>query len=509
MGDNMAGREDILAQLLLQLQGKEEAPQADENTEVQKLIAPNDSLQCGDTLTLTNVNPSIFVWGGKYFDIANFSRSTTAFLDGQLVSQNQPRYMQGKFGNSILVEEGTTNMIPSIRHSFVSGWTAYLGAIVTVTPNQPDPHGYNKAYRIQTTGGTSNTKYYTSVGASVNGVPYSTQVWVKVNSATNLRVMQNLYAASVIVTQSDGWKLVEIPNTVGNGIVNVQLLFNAINISDNLDFFACYPQIESKAYCTTYTETTRANEFLGFPTKNVLYSDTGTVDVWVNVNDLSKQLAFNQIFFVPRSSSIFSQGIILRHYNTNANWQISTGNDIGEVTSAYASDSFTPNGWHLFTVTWSITSCKLYIDGILRATINSPKLPNAFHDVAFIGHDGNYGGVQYINTDIDDIRISNVERNATEILEYYQSNTAFVADDYTTALLNFDSSVANSKSIPPYWVWNQGQYFGTLLNSQITTTESAQLNEIEPVFTKLIVSNQKWGGTGVNAGWLWSQGQYF
>lgn len=41
----------------------------------------------------------------------SFSRQSTAYLNGEPVLPDQPRYLEGKFGHSILVEEGTTNRL--------------------------------------------------------------------------------------------------------------------------------------------------------------------------------------------------------------------------------------------------------------------------------------------------------------------------------------------------------------------------------------------------------------
>lgn len=58
-------REDLLANLLLQLTQKESPPPQDDNTLIQKMIAPNDSAQLSDGApTFTVLNPTNFKWGG-------------------------------------------------------------------------------------------------------------------------------------------------------------------------------------------------------------------------------------------------------------------------------------------------------------------------------------------------------------------------------------------------------------------------------------------------------------
>lgn len=62
----MATDSDLLAQMLIQLTKKESAPLQDDNTLIQKMIAPNDSVSMDDSnLTMTKLNPSTFKWGGN------------------------------------------------------------------------------------------------------------------------------------------------------------------------------------------------------------------------------------------------------------------------------------------------------------------------------------------------------------------------------------------------------------------------------------------------------------
>jgi hypothetical protein len=58
-------KEDLLAQLLIQLTEKEGPPPLDDNSLIQKMVAPNDSAKISDNgVNLSLLNPVNFVWGG-------------------------------------------------------------------------------------------------------------------------------------------------------------------------------------------------------------------------------------------------------------------------------------------------------------------------------------------------------------------------------------------------------------------------------------------------------------
>jgi len=61
-------KEDLLANLLVNLTTNESnSAQTDDNTLIQKMIAPNDNTQIVDILpTLNKLNPANFKWGGIY-----------------------------------------------------------------------------------------------------------------------------------------------------------------------------------------------------------------------------------------------------------------------------------------------------------------------------------------------------------------------------------------------------------------------------------------------------------
>jgi hypothetical protein len=115
-------------------------------------------------------------------------------------------------------------------------------------------------------------------------------------------------------------------------------------------------------------------------------------------------------------------------------------NDAGAAKWVNVADSYTPNGLHLFRVTWSAAKVELRIDGVTRGTITSPNLPTSFGTNATIGHRGTTLG-HYLNTAHDDLRVSSIARSDEQDLVAYQSNLPLPVDDDTVLKLPFDDSL--------------------------------------------------------------------
>ena len=145
----------------------------------------------------------------------------------------------------VLIEEGTTNLIPLAKQNF-EGWTAYQGAVVTLTQNVAVPEwGATDATRIQTSGGTSVAKYLFNVGVVPAGELRAERVWGKNTGDKTVKVFANFsdIAADVLPGES---KLVKLENIIGNDVNNLQISFRTLTIADSLDFIAWRPMAEQK-----------------------------------------------------------------------------------------------------------------------------------------------------------------------------------------------------------------------------------------------------------------------
>jgi hypothetical protein len=390
-----------------------------------------------------------------------FTRNSVAYLsDGTQVAANQPRFEQGKFGKGVMVEEGTTNLYS------MDEWEGH-GCSWTLSGEYGDLDVYKCKVTSPDTSNNFGFRRYTnkSINSTTTHLLFSFYVkligetgdmsgYVRVNytdgteeyySFTN-RFTPNVFANFeeyknkwVRVTVTVELNSSKTPDYISRAIVWRD------NAPETAEMDICGIQVEQKPYPTSFTYGTRAAETLTIPTEGVLNPQEGTWEQWVYVTDVTKRQIYGQypgIFRIPRLSG--QHGILVCHASGSSNWVLETRNDDNQTSGANAPDSYTPNGWHLFTATWKNEEAVLYIDGIRRGTISNPRLPSGFTSYAYIG---GYSSASYLNTLHDSVRISNRARTDEEILAAYQSNKPLPVDKDTTYKLGFDNSLNPNKNI--------------------------------------------------------------
>lgn len=336
-----------------------------------------------------------------------FTRSSTAYLsDGTEVAANVPRFEEVDGETGLLVEEGTTNLIPIDKQNF-ENWTTHSGASVTITQNQTvEEWGTSKATRIQTSGGTHVIKYYLNIWTPADGESYlaAESVWIKVPpTSPPVRIYSNLGARSTYIQPGESKRISITVSGIGNGITQLHIQIRAPNVDDSLDFYAWRPQAEKKPYATSFHPATRAAETLLVPTAG-LSPTKGMWEQRVYVTDVAKrQSGYPTIFNIPQNNG--DAGIWL--YHDSANWVLETRDFTGASTSVNVSDSYTPNGHHTFHVSWNTSKAVLSIDGVERGVIDNPNLPSAFAEYATVGYSGTGN---YLNTHHGTIRHSSEPR---------------------------------------------------------------------------------------------------
>jgi hypothetical protein len=363
---------------------------------------------------------------------ATFARNSTAYLsDGTEVAANVPRFEEVDGETGLLVEEGTTNLIPIDKQNF-ENWSMHSGASVTITQNQTvEEWGTSKATRIQTSGGTHVIKYYLNIWTPADGESYlaAESVWIKVPpTSPPVRIYSNLGSGSTYIQPGESKRISITVSGIGNGITQLHIQIRAPNVDDSLDFYAWRPQIEKKPYPTSFHPTTRASDQLLVPTSG-LSPTKGMWEQRVYVTDVAKrQSGYPTIFNIPQNNG--NAGIWL--YHNSANWVLETRDFTGASTSVNVSDSYTPNGHHTFHVSWNTSKAVLFIDGVERGVISNPKLPSAFAANATVGYQGTD---YYLNTHIGAIRHSSEPR--TDLSDW----ETLPLDEHTTYLMRMDGNL--------------------------------------------------------------------
>jgi len=372
----------------------------------------------------------------------SFTRNSIAYKsDGTLVNTNLPRYEQGKFAQAVMVEEGTTNIFTDsgFESGSTTSWNSYAyGGTGTWSVGS----GYKRSgsYGARIDGGSNGFFIHQSLGTY--GQVYSISFKVKredgaVLTASHVKAVcdNKLFAFDSITAIGDGWyicKKANVTRTTYTPIWGIKAEAGVVVYVDEC-------QMENKAYCTSYHDSTRSPETLTIPTAGVLNPQEGTIECWVYVPEFWKQGIPNwrRIWGIGRGAG--AGMYVLRYDPDNGKIVFGIYNNAG--TAQNISVAKPSVGWHYFAAKWSASEMALLIDGVKVGSITNPNLPSNFADtVISIGcrPDSPYDNV---NTLIDDLRISSRARTDEEIAAAYQSGQPLRVDEWTTYLLRFSGAL--------------------------------------------------------------------
>lgn len=362
---------------------------------------------------------------------STFTRASTAMLNGVQFASGVPRIDGGK----ILVEEGTTNLLPTGSEDFVTEWTAYGGETITVTDYPVTlPNGATVvAKRIRGAGnGNSLLKYKVDVSMYSAGDVRTYQIWLQKLSSPSMRINTNMAGAIVV---DDGNMLHRSTTAVGAETAMSMMLIVSTSETDQIDIVVYAPQIEAKPYATTYTPpgTTRAAESLAIP--------VGAVDLGGGVVDYSNavlnpsagtiEMDFVMSPSTTATSSLFVVGNVTDGFIST---QYANGNVFGLV---YKGANYVTAGAAVAVGVKARVALK-YASGQLDCFINGVKMTGvAFPALSVLS--GNirffiyYNDSGNLNGSISNLRISRIARSDTEMA--YTGKLR--ADSYTTFFRKF------------------------------------------------------------------------
>lgn len=382
-----------------------------------------------------------------------FTRNSIAYKsDGSQVAENVPRFEAGKFGQGIMIEEGTTNLLPS---NDAQGKTLFPSNDSSRSSNTLETSfGLNDLYSLKSVQlvVTTNKGFYSSFYPTVAGNVYTFSYYVYNATSTSHNFVARLsfydgsgnlvlaFESNSVPVPAQQWKRISVTATAPSGSTQCRVVgweSGTTSQVGDVYYFDSF-QLEQKAYATSWTVGTRQPEILKIPT-NIVTPTVGTVSVWVNVNDASKR---QNVYIYP---TIFSadvagggKAIWLYHRSDAAKWRFQFVNesDVGKIIEV--DDSITPNGWHHFAISWSASKMALYIDGIKRGEQPNPPLPASFIGV-YIGCWGT--GANQIDTVLDDFALYNRQLSDNEVQAIYNSNQPAPITENTTYALRFDNNL--------------------------------------------------------------------
>jgi len=380
--------------------------------------------------------------------VITFIRNSVAYTsNGMQVAADVPRYETGKFGQAIMIEEGTRNIFTNPRLlNNGSGWTPNSSTVwVDSSGEYPYIHCEQQWDGVYQTLYLSNTTYTLTylvkhkAGSNTIGSHFDGSPSMKIRVDSGAWVDGN-----IITVPSDGnWHLVEIQatyTTAGSRNVYLQPGRGVTGVSE---FYFKYAQIEQKPYATSFIDGTRAAETLTIPTAGVLNPQEGTIEAWVYVPDFWKPgIPYWRRIWSIKDSGAGMYWLGFKPVSGKIEFEIYNNSVVAQNVSV-AKPSV---GWHHFAARWSPTEMALFIDGEKKGSFSNPSLPTNLGDAKLtIGcrstPSGGPSTYDNVNTIIDDLRISNRARTDAEILSAYQSNQPLPVDAWTTLKADFDGNL--------------------------------------------------------------------
>ncbi len=390
-----------------------------------------------------------------------FTRNSIAYTsDGEQVAANTPRFEQGRFGQAIMVEEGTTNLLTANQSSVetdLTGFTAIRNATLSRDATK-SWHG-SASLRVTTPGLQNDEGVAITYSASLSaGQVFNYSVYLAGTGTVWLAILE--YGSTlnnrqhIIANLSSEFKRYDMTYTVTATATKLELRV-VTNIVEAVTFWVDGIQLEAKPYATSFIDGTRSPETLTIPTAGVLNPQEGTIEFWWNPLAKTPQTYPSLISTGQWTSPITLDWLSICWGSgwSNANtvaFAMYNKNGTSNFNMSVALNP-QPYTWYYVAAKWSFVTriAKLIIyrpDGTYvstQATINGEPPTFEGWDKFYILQTWN-NGAHRANSLIDDLRISNRARTDAEIAEAYASGQLLPTDEHTTYKLNFDDNINNS-----------------------------------------------------------------
>lgn len=344
------------------------------------------------------------------------------------VASGVARYEAGEVAGSkaIRIEEGVTNLLSANQSDVESGTTGFSAAASTIlnagaTITRDGAHKFAGSYalKIVTTNASSSQGAEAQISGLAANTKYAITVWL---DGTNGNVWQlcvrdftNGVQQTANVTCGADWTRVRLIITTGASAVTDFRVAIKTTTAVAQTVWADGWQVEQKAHYTSWHPggATRAKETLQFPAVGCLNPRQGTIQFRAYTDANAKRQdgtgTSSPYLYGIDSPNHSGSSMGLYHSNNQARWIM----NINQTQWPSCEDSYTPDGWHRFAITWDDTELLVYIDGTERIRQNTPTLDTSFGQYLYLGSDG--GGNSQTNTLFQDYRTFSRKRLPSEI----------------------------------------------------------------------------------------------
>ena len=376
----------------------------------------------------------------------SLSRNSTAYTsDGILSLPYNARYESaGRLGNGIMFEEATTNLAGQDKFYInQSNWTGSI--TITNIDRFRTSASINYGEKIGTVS-TWNYISYPSIPKTTwdTSKQYTLSLWLRTsNSGTVWVSIRNGNGLNTVMNQVATYPTYEwarydytfTPLVTGD----VPVIY--ISATDNAQFDIADPQIEQKAYATSYTESSRLAEYATIPTAGLFGATEGTIEITFipnyNQNDVQRTAS-------SRSLIADNNGALAIWYAQNV--ILGTTYDIRNADNSRVYTEFTDATNYAMlqkgkptkvAMVWNSTTLRAFQNGVMRTIAHSGSL-KAIGSLLYLGASST-GLSQYPNGIITDVRFSNIARPDAELQANGVSTSPLPLDANTTLKLDLNS----------------------------------------------------------------------
>lgn len=379
-------------------------------------------------LSHENVNGLITHWklnegeGSLAFDYS--SNGHDGIIAGGIWTEGRSIYSLGE--NGLLLEEGTKNYLSEglLGKTGTKQASSWMGGLV-------DTGILNEGYPIFYFDGTTITYVYTSDEvldddlATLSNKTVVFSVYMRsTNGSTDaqIKIYDDITSYTTLnVSTTAEFKRYEIKKTLG---VNPTRLFVMVDGGGQYEFYK--PQLEEKAYSTSFVDGVRSNSNLTYPSKLIERAE-GTINFW-HLKKKPQSAIINQ----TTSPKLLQVG---KYYSSSSltlwdfNYVASVSSVLvlyikgqsGSDWSGVASSNYqlNENEWNMITVRWVGRSYSVYVNGSVISTTTSSEDVGPF-DGGLIHLGGEGGATTELGmASFNELRIDKVARKPEEILAWY------------------------------------------------------------------------------------------
>lgn len=322
-----------------------------------------------------------------------FTRNSTQYDDwGYEQSINTPRFKDSQ----ILLEEGTENLIETQGGASQdwSKWNHYTDTSYWSNVSQTDDTLWGLWGKVfQGTNVNSTTAllydYYPySVSANTN---YTFSVYLKLASGSwtgTARFVMRTSSAEIIstsksITITSDWQRFTFTVKPTSAYSGVGIALELQSFPTSTVLYAAYPQLEAKAYATSFAKGTRDYEKLAVPFDGTKVTPTeGTVAVkfYYPTGGFTGRIDDKTILFLGDRSITNAQRMHLWWNSASSTLNLNVANDGGTLTHIFSQPLTLTTGWHTAVFKWKKNgeyyTVNLAVDGTVIASTTSLSATN-------------------------------------------------------------------------------------------------------------------------------------